>query len=122
MPATTATTTTTAANPTNPSVSTNPSNGSGPTVVMVSGPGQIASVSANGLAARSQEELCRCSADGISNGVNTGRRGCARHGAMAGNAVRHCYVTGGVLCTAPGVNPSPSFPGAAWKTCSRDSD
>ena len=65
-------------------------------------------------AGRSEAELCACAPDGVSNGVPTGRRGCARHG-LPTFPTRHCYVVGGALC--PTAQASPSFPGAAWREC-----
>ncbi|KAL4422363.1 hypothetical protein ABPG75_008560 [Micractinium tetrahymenae] len=102
-------------------------------VVTLSGPGQI--VAAVGLNAgtsapsgggassstRSEDDLCSCSTSGESGGVQTGRRGCAMHGFPA-DTTRHCYVVGGTACTDPDVQPSPSFPGAAWKPCRSNDD
>ncbi|KAL4419228.1 hypothetical protein ABPG77_010670 [Micractinium sp. CCAP 211/92] len=121
-----------------PSPNSPGSSGSGPLVTLF-GAGQIAGVGGLNLGAsssspssggpggaRSEEDTsagdpCRCSATGASGGVQTGRRGCAMHGFPA-DTTRHCYVVGGISCTAPGVSPSPSFPGAAWKLCRSNAD
>ena len=101
-----------------PTTSTTTSSGtaSPPAVILVAGPGQIA----GGGGARSEEaqqaQLCKCAADGRSAGVDTRRRGCRAHGFPRDRSV-HCYVVGGTACMAPGVQPSGSFPGAAFKPC-----
>jgi hypothetical protein len=91
-----------------------------PPIVLVEGPGQITTESSDSSdgsqRAEAQSELCKCSKDGVSGGVATGRRGCAVHG-FPTFLVRHCYVVGGTACTAPGLNGSTSFEGAAWKEC-----
>ncbi|KAL4855919.1 Cationic trypsin [Chlorella vulgaris] len=97
-----------------------PANPPLPPIVLVEGPGQITTESSDSSdgsqRAEAQSELCKCSKDGVSGGVATGRRGCAMHGAPT-FLVRHCYVVGGTTCTAPGLNASTSFEGAAWKEC-----
>ena len=57
---------------------------------------------------------CACSADGVSGGVATGRRGCAPHDFPVDLTVQ-CYVVGGAAFAR--ARPTGSCPGAYWRTC-----
>lgn len=61
------------------------------------------------------EDPCECSYDGISGGVDTGRKGCKQHLFDMGDNGRFCMVKGGVACTS--ASASSTFSGAAWKLC-----
>lgn len=61
------------------------------------------------------QALLLSAADGVSNGVPTGRPGCQQHLLAYGDARKFCMVTGGPQC--PGATDSATFPGAAWALC-----
>lgn len=58
---------------------------------------------------------CECADDGLSGGVETGRKGCKQHLATSGDMGFFCMVVGGTGCSS--ATYSVQFPGAAWKNC-----
>lgn len=76
----------------------------------------------NGAAATDDSTLaeglddCACSPNGISNGADTGIRGCGRHN-FPRDLRRLCYVVGGIQCKKTKVQASELYEGAAYKVC-----
>lgn len=58
---------------------------------------------------------CKCTEDGLSNGIQTFRVGCKAHLSNQGDDEKFCMTLGGLSC--PYANASGEYPGAGWIVC-----